>query len=36
MLTLIDNFGGTLLVFGLAIFEITIIFWIYGKTKKKR
>ena len=30
MLTLVDHFGGTFLVFALAIVEIIAIFWIYG------
>ena len=30
MLTLVDYFGGTFLVFALAIIEIIAIFWIYG------
>lgn len=29
---LIDHFGGTLLIFGLCIFELIGVFWIYGKT----
>jgi solute carrier family 6 (neurotransmitter transporter, glycine) member 5/9 len=31
MLTLVDFFGGTFSVFGLAIVELVAIFWIYGK-----
>lgn len=30
MLNLVDYFGGTQLVFALALFEITSIFWVYG------
>lgn len=30
MLTLIDFFGGTLLIFSLAMFEMIAVFWIYG------
>ena len=30
MLNLVDHFGGTFLVFVLAIFELMGIFWIYG------
>lgn len=30
MLTLIDHFGGTLIVFPLAIFEVIAVFWVYG------
>lgn len=30
MLTLVDDYGGTLLVFVLGIFELMAIFWIYG------
>lgn len=31
MLTLVDNFGGTFLIFTLGIFELIGIFWVYGK-----
>jgi solute carrier family 6 (neurotransmitter transporter, glycine) member 5/9 len=30
ILTLVDHFGGTFLIFALAIAEIMVIFWIYG------
>lgn len=30
MLNLVDYFGGTFLIFALAILEVTGIFWIYG------
>jgi solute carrier family 6 (neurotransmitter transporter, glycine) member 5/9 len=30
VLTLVDHFGGTFLIFALAIVEIVVIFWIYG------
>lgn len=32
MLNLMDYFGGTLLIFALAMFEMMSIFWIYGST----
>ena len=31
MLNLVDYFGGTLLIFALALFELGAIFWVYGK-----
>lgn len=31
ILNLIDHFGGTLLIFALAMLELTAIFYIYGK-----
>lgn len=31
MLNLIDHFGGTLIVFPLAIVEVAAVFWVYGK-----
>lgn len=34
MLNLIDNFGGTYIVFPLAIFEMAAVFWVYGKQEK--
>lgn len=33
MLNMVDYFGGTLLIFALAMFELAGIFWIYGKKK---
>lgn len=30
MLTLVDFYGGTLLIFALAMFEMGVIFWLYG------
>lgn len=30
MLNLIDHFGGTLIVFPLAIVEVAAVFWVYG------
>lgn len=34
MLNLVDYFGGTLLIFALAMFEMAAIFWIYGNSRK--
>lgn len=31
MLNLVDHFGGTLLIFALAMLELAAIFWIYGE-----
>lgn len=31
MLNLVDYFGGTMLIFALAMFEMVALFWIYGK-----
>lgn len=33
MLALVDNFGGTFLIFTVGIFEIIGIFWVYGNNK---
>lgn len=33
MLNLVDYFGGTMLIFALAQFEMVAIFWIYGNYK---
>lgn len=30
MLNLVDHFGGTLLIFALAMFEMAALFWVYG------
>lgn len=34
MLNLVDHFGGTLIVFPLAIAEVIAIFWVYGMSFK--
>lgn len=34
MLNLVDYFGGTMLIFALAMFELVAIFWIYGEIIK--
>lgn len=36
MVTLVDTFGGTMIIFILGVFELIVIFWVYGEIKNEQ